>query len=99
MELRREEDDEWAKRLLDDQQYLVDKANSDLAEFDSQPAMVSYEAQRLKIFNETDEGLLSAELSRLDAQHHELLRQRNDLLSQRVREEIILQELKDRARS
>jgi len=83
------------QRLIDDQQYLLDRANEDLTEFDSQPAMVTYEAQRQQIYKQALADRDSA-LRRLDAQYNDLLKARNDLLAQRIREDLVLKDLKAR---
>ena len=75
------------KDLIDDQQQLLETTKAALADFDSQPVMVSYEAQRWQIYED---------MRRLDAEHNELLRQRHDLLALRTRAEVTLEELRQK---
>ncbi len=80
------------KTLIDDQQYLLDKAKEELAKFDSQPAMINYEAQRQQIFQKAFIQR-DSELRHLDAEHKELLQTRTDLLALQARADLALQEL------
>ena len=81
------------KDFIDDLQYLLDKATEDLAKFDSEPAMVQYEAQRQQIFKQAFIQR-DSELRLLDAQHKDLLKTRTDLLAQQARADLDLRELK-----
>lgn len=81
-----------AQSRIDEQKHLLDKATAELAEFDSLPAMMQYEAQRQQIYKQALPDL-DSELRRLDALHNELLKARSDLLAQRVRAELALKEL------
>ena len=82
------------KALIEDQEHLLEKARTELADFDSQVPMVNYEAQRIQIYAADDSPARDAELRHLDAENSELLKRRNDLLALRARAEIVLEELR-----